>query len=130
MALVPDDLKYTKEHEWVRVADAEGTIGITDYAQNQLGDIVYVELPQIGAKVEQFETFGVIESVKAASDIFAPVSGEVTAVNDAIRDHPEVINQSPYDDGWIIRMKLSDLSEIDVLMSPSDYKAFVESLGE
>lgn len=130
MALVPDDLKYTKEHEWVRLADTEGTIGITDYAQNQLGDIVYVELPQIGAKVEQFETFGVIESVKAASDMFAPVSGEVIAVNDAIRDHPEVINQSPYDDGWIIRMKLSDLSEIDVLMSPSDYKAFVESLGE
>jgi glycine cleavage system H protein len=130
MTEIPEDLKYTKEHEWVRVSGAEGTVGITDYAQAQLGDIVYVELPQVGNSVEQFGTLGVIESVKAASDLFAPVSGTVTGVNEIIRDHPEVINKSPYDEGWIIRMKLSDPSELDVLMSPSDYKAFVQSLGE
>ncbi len=130
MAAIPEDLKYTKEHEWVRVSDSEGAIGITEYAQNQLGDIVYVELPEVGKKIEQFEAFGVIESVKAASDLYMPVSGEVGAVNEAVRDRPELINTSPYDQGWIMKIKISDTSELDVLMSPSDYESLVASLGE
>lgn len=130
MTSAPQDLKYAKDHEWVRISDSEGTIGITDYAQVQLGDIVYVEMPEIGRKFEQFETFGVIESVKAASDLFIPVGGVVSAVNDALRDHPELVNQSPYDQGWIIKVRISDPAELDVLMSPSDYESLVASLGE
>lgn len=130
MTAILPDRKYTKEHEWVRVSDAEGTVGITDYAQAQLGDVVYVETPEIGKKIEQFETFGVIESVKAASDLYMPVSGVVTAANDALRDHPEMVNQSPHDQGWIIKIKITDPKELDVLLSPADYESYVASLGE
>lgn len=124
----PSDLKYTQEHEWARVEGGRATVGITDYAQGQLGDVVYVELPSPGAKVRFMETFGVVESVKAASDLFAPVSGTVVEVNERLEDQPELVNQSPYGDGWMIVVELSDPSELDKLMSADEYAAYVEGL--
>ncbi|MBI5343761.1 MAG: glycine cleavage system protein GcvH [Deltaproteobacteria bacterium] len=122
----PKDLKYTKEHEWVKVEKNIVTVGITDYAQDSLGDVVYVELPQEGSPVTRSEPFGVVESVKAVSDLYAPVSGGVTEVNDAIVDNPEVINEDPYGDAWMIKVELSSPSEIDELMSAEDYQKYIE----
>ena len=123
----PTELKYTKDHEWLKVAGDEVIIGITDYAQGELGDIVYLELPEIGIETIRGEAFGTIEAVKAAADLNAPVAGEVTAVNDMLVQSPELINQSPYDKGWIIRLKLSDPSVVDTLLSAKEYIKHVEA---
>lgn len=123
--MYPDNYRYTKEHEWVHVEAGAGTIGITDHAQKELGDIVYVELPKLGAVVEQGKAFAVVESVKAASDIFAPISGEVVAINDALTNAPETLNADPHGAGWIAKIKLSVPEEIDRLLSPSDYQTYL-----
>jgi glycine cleavage system H protein len=117
----PDDLAYSREHEWVRVDGSRATIGITSFAADELGDIVFVELPEIGAQLAQFGTFGVVESVKAVSDLYAPVGGEVVEVNDALRDAPELLNADPFGEGWIARVELSDSSELDSLMDAAAY---------
>lgn len=127
MSNIPADLKYSKEDEWIRVEGDEAAIGITDYAQDSLSDIVYLELPEVGDSFELGDTFGVVESVKAASDLFMPVSGEVTAVNDNLIDAPEIVNSDPYGEAWMIRVKLSDDSQLDDLMDADAYGEFVES---
>jgi glycine cleavage system H protein len=119
----PDDLRYSREHEWVRADGETATIGITNFAADELGDIVFVELPEVGATISQFGTFGVVESVKAVSDLYAPISGEVTDVNDALRESPELLNSDPYGEGWIARIALSDTSELDALMDAEAYAA-------
>ena len=123
MSDVPDGLFYTKEHEWIRVDGDEVVIGITDHAQNALTDIVYIELPEVGETCEDMGEFAIVESVKSASPIFAPLAGEITAVNEDLEDTPELMNEDPYGQGWIIRMKLEDSSAVAQLMSPADYKA-------
>ena len=123
MSEVPEGMYYTKEHEWIRVEGDEVVIGITDHAQNALTDIVYIELPEVGETCEDMGEFAVVESVKSASPIFAPLAGEITAVIEALEDAPELMNQEPYGEGWIIKMKLDDVSAISSLMSPADYKA-------
>jgi glycine cleavage system H protein len=117
----PDDLRYSREHEWVRVDGATATIGITSFAAGELGDIVFVELPEAGASLSQFGSFGVVESVKAVSDLFAPVSGEVTEVNGDLRDKPELLNSDPYGAGWIAKVTLSDEAELDALLDAGAY---------
>lgn len=124
--MIPDDLKYYKEHEWVRVDGDVATIGISDYAQDALGDIVYLELPDVGTTLSGGETFGEVESVKSVSQLFTPVSGEVVDVNKDLVNTPEVINSHPYDDGWMIKVRLSEDAELAELMSADDYQAFVE----
>ncbi len=119
---IPKDLKYTAEHEWVSVDQGIATVGVTDYAQGELGDVVFVELPEVGATVKQMESFGTIEAVKAVSDLFAPVSGEVVETNLVLADAPDTVNKDPYGTGWMIRIKMSDPSELDSLLSPDDYK--------
>ena len=119
----PDDLRYSKEHEWVRAEDGRATIGITSFAADELGDIVFVELPEVGATLSQFGTFGVVESVKAVSDLFAPVSGEVAEVNEKLRDTPELLNTDPFGEGWIARVTLADAAELDNLMDAAAYAA-------
>jgi glycine cleavage system H protein len=119
----PDDLRYSKEHEWVRVEGTRATIGITSFAADELGDIVFVELPEVGATLSQFATFGVVESVKAVSDLFAPVSGEVLEVNEALRESPELLNSDAFGDGWIATVELSDPSEVDTLLDAQAYEA-------
>jgi glycine cleavage system H protein len=123
--MVPPDLRYTKDHEWVRVEGDEATIGITDYAANQLGDIVFVELPEVGRSVEQFATFGVVESVKAVSDLFAPVSGEVTEANPELASRPELVNAEPYAAGWMLRVRVSDTGQLEELLDPASYDALI-----
>ena len=122
----PKDLKYTKEHEWVKVEGNIATVGITDYAQDSLGDVVYVELPQEGATVTKHEPFGVVESVKAVSDLYAPLSGSVTEVNDAIVDSPEAINEDPYGDAWMIKIELASTGELGDLLTADEYQKFIE----
>jgi glycine cleavage system H protein len=119
--MFPDDLRYSREHEWVRVDGSQATIGITSFAADELGDIVYVETPENGAQLKQFASFGVVESVKAVSDLYAPVSGEVTEVNDALRDNPELLNTSPFAEGWIAKVNLADSSELDALLDAAAY---------
>lgn len=126
----PPELRYSREHEWVAVEEGIATIGITDYAQEQLGDVVYVELPEIGTQVTKDEAFGVVESVKAVSDIYAPVSGIVTEINVPLPDSPEAINEDPYGDAWMIRVKLSDPEELEDLMTAAEYKKFTEEEKE
>lgn len=123
----PKDLKYTKEHEWIRVQGTEGTVGITDHAKDCLGDVVFVELPKIGAHVTQNESFGEVESVKAVSELYAPASGTVIAINDELIDHPEYINRDPYGTGWIMRIKLRDTSELDGLMNDTAYEQMLKT---
>lgn len=125
----PDELKYTEEHEWVLVEDELVTIGITDFAQDSLGDIVFVELPEVGTLLVAGKPFGVVESVKAVSDVYAPVSGEVIEVNEELPDSPETLNTSPYEDGWMIKIKPSDPSQLDDLLDADDYAEFVEEAG-
>ena len=120
----PPDLKYTKEHEWVRMEGDTGTVGITDYAQDQLGDIVFVDLPSAGTTVSQMQKFGEIESVKAVSELFSPVSGEVSEVNTALADQPELVNDSPHGEGWMLRIRLSEPAEIDQLLTAQEYDEF------
>ena len=117
----PGDLRYSKEHEWVRVDGSTATIGITSFAADELGDIVFVELPAVGTSLSQFATFGVVESVKAVSDLYAPISGAVTAVNDALGEHPELMNSDAYGDGWIAQIQLSDDGELGALMDADAY---------
>jgi len=122
----PDDLKYTREHEWLSMQGDVGSIGITHYAQEELGDIVYVEVPKTGTPVIAGEEFGTVESVKAVSEIYAPVSGEVVATNPALAEHPETINQDPYGEGWLIKIKLADLADVKGLMTAAEYRKFIE----
>jgi len=119
---VPSELLYTEEHEWLSIDGDVATVGISDYAQGELGDVVFVELPEVGATVKQFEPFGTIEAVKAVSDLFAPDSGEVVEVNSVLNDAPETVNKSPYEEGWMIRIKMSDPEEAKQLMDADAYK--------
>jgi len=121
----PEDLRYTKEHEWVRVAGDIGTIGITEHAQKELGDIVYVDLPKVGAHIEQGKSLGSVESVKAVSDIYSPVSGEVTEVNEVLAQAPEKLNQDPHGAAWLVKLRLSAPDEAKGLLSAADYQAYV-----
>jgi glycine cleavage system H protein len=123
------ELRFTKEHEWIRRDGDLATVGITDYAQNQLGDIVYVELPEIGRHVDKGAEAAVVESVKAASEVYAPVSGEVVAVNEALAGEPARVNADPLGEGWFLRLRLDDPKELDELMDEESYKSFVEALG-
>jgi glycine cleavage system H protein len=122
---VPADLRYTNDHEWVRVDGDEATVGITEYAASQLGDIVFVELPDVGRSLTQFAAFGVVESVKAVSDLFAPLTGSVTAANDGLAGAPEQVNADPYGDGWMIRLKLGNAAEVDELLDADAYDALI-----
>ena len=122
----PNDIKYTKEHEWVSLDGETATIGITDYAQSQLGDIVFVEFPDINSEINQNETFGVIEAVKTVADLFAPVSGEIIEVNSSLEDSPNFINSDPYGSGWIIKLKINDSNEYNGLMSSDDYEEHIQ----
>lgn len=128
--MYPEEYYYTKDHEWIKVENGEGTVGITDFAQKQLGDVVYVETPQKGAQLDFHQSMGVIESVKAVSDVYSPISGEVVAVNEKLEEAPELVNEDPHGKGWIIRIKLKDKSELNKLMSVSDYEKFVQSQEE
>ena len=123
--MYPENFRYTKEHEWVRVEGGIGTIGITDHAQNELGDIVYVDLPKPGTQVSQGGTLGSVESVKAVSDIYAPVSGEVTEINTALADAPEKLNADPHGEAWLVKIKLSAPAEVEKLMAAADYEAYI-----
>ena len=129
MATNPADLRYTREHEWAKVEGARAKIGITHYAQEQLGDVVFVELPKVGARVRQMQTFGVVESVKAVSDLFAPLSGEVVEVNQALTEHPEQVNRDPYGAGWMIVITLGAAKEAENLMTAADYEAYLKTAG-
>lgn len=128
--IYPDDLKYTKEHEWLAVNGAVGTIGITHYAQSELGDIVYVELPSKGSQVVAGEEFGTVESVKAVSDLFAPLTGKVVKVNSTIADSPEYVNEDPYDEGWMIQVELANPDEVKGLMDAAAYQRFLAESAE
>ncbi len=122
---VPGNLKYTKDHEWLKVEGNEGLIGISDYAQHKLGDIVFIEVETVGEILQKGESFGTIEAVKTVSDIYMPVSGEILAFNDALTAKPEITNQDPYEEGWVVRIKINDPKEIDQLLSPSDYSVLI-----
>ena len=130
MMLFPADLKYSKEHLWVRVEGAEALVGITDHAQKELGDIVFVETPSVGAAISQLKPFGVVESVKSVSDLHAPVSGAVTRVNDALSATPELVNKDPYGAGWMIAVALGGPGELEGLMTAGEYEAYVGELGK
>lgn len=123
---LPSGLRYSREHEWVKVEGAVALIGITDFAQAELGDVVYVELPEVGAELEANATFGVVESVKAVSDLYAPVTGVVAEVNATLEDEPELVNSDPYEDGWMIRVEMKDESELNDLLDADSYRSFVE----
>jgi len=123
---VPEGRRYTKEHEWAMVDGDEVAVGITDFAQHELGDVVYVELPKIGGRVTAFKEFGVVESVKAASDLYSPLSGEVIGTNAELADHPELVNESPYDRGWMMRVRADDPAELDQLMDAEAYRQLIE----
>ena len=124
--MTPEDSRYAKSHEYVHVEGGVGTIGITDYAQKELGDVVFVELPQVGAELEQGDELGSIESVKAVSELFSPVSGEVVEVNEALTEKPELVNTDPYGDGWMVRVKLATPDEVDELMDAEEYEEYIE----
>ena len=125
--MFPADLKYMKSHEWTRREDDIADIGVSDYAQAEIQDVVYVELPEVGTTLEQHKPFGVIESVKAAFDLYAPVSGEVVEINEELEDTPELVNEAPYGNGWMVRIRMSDSSELEELMSASEYQAMIET---
>ncbi len=125
MVEIPDDRRYTEEHEWGKVSDGKIKYGITDYAQDELGDIVYVELPEEGEEVERGDMIGVIESVKTVSDLYAPVSGTISAVNRDLETSPETLNEDPYEEGWIVEIEISDESEVNMMMNPEEYEAEV-----
>jgi glycine cleavage system H protein len=124
---IPENLKYTKDHEWVKIDGDEALIGVTDYAQQELGDVVFVEIETEGETLEKEEVFGTIEAVKTVSDIFMPVSGEVTEVNPKLEDSPDIVNKDPYGDGWLIKVKISDKSEADDLLDADKYKELIEA---
>ncbi|HEX8844483.1 MAG TPA: glycine cleavage system protein GcvH [Pyrinomonadaceae bacterium] len=130
MANVPEDLHYSKDHEWIRVEGDVGAIGITDYAQNSLGDVVYVELPKVGESFEAHESFGSVESVKAVSEIFTPVGGEIVEVNESLQDEPEKVNTDPYGDAWMIRIRMKNPGEVDSLLNAAEYEDFTKTEEE
>ena len=130
MANIPDDLHYSKDHEWVRVEGNTAVVGITDYAQDSLGDVVYVELPKPGDEFSANEPFGSVESVKAVSEVFSPVSGEITGINEALADAPEKVNQDPYGEGWMIRVEMSKPGEVDSLLTAAEYEDFTKAEKE
>ena len=130
MANIPDDLHYSKDHEWIRVEGDIGTVGITDHAQNQLGDIVYVELPRVGDSLEAGGVFGQVESVKAANDLYSPVSGEVTELNETLNDDPEQVNKDPYGAAWMLRLRLKTAGEVDKLMNAAEYEDYTKKITE
>lgn len=123
--MYPSDLRYTKEHEWVKLQGGVATVGITDYAQHELGDVVYVEFPKVGAKLKAEQSLGTVESVKAVSDIYCPLAGEVTEVNTSLSDTPETINKDPHGQGWLIKMKVDDPAAVSKLMDAAAYQAFI-----
>ena len=126
----PDDRKYSKEHEWIKMEDAiQALAGITGYAQDQLGDIVYVDLPKLGATIKFMEKMGEVESVKAVSDLYSPITGEITEVNDRLLDHPELVNEDPLGEGWMVRVTISDATELDQLMTAEEYESFINGLS-
>ena len=129
MSEAPNDRRYTREHEWVKVDGEIATIGITDFAQSELGDVTYVEMPQVGRQIGQGESFGVVESVKAVSDVYAPVSGEIVEVNGALEAQPEQVNSSPYEDAWLIKLRVQNPSEIDALLDAAAYQQHVQTAG-
>jgi glycine cleavage system H protein len=124
--MLPEDRKYSKEHEWVKVAAGRGTVGITDYAQKQLGDVVYVELPAVGKRLSAMEVFGTIESVKAVSELYCPVSGEVVDVNGAVVDKPELVNSDPYGKAWLLVVAIANEGELSSLMTAAEYQAYLD----
>jgi len=130
MVDIPNDLKYTEKHEWVRVVDDWVEIGVTDYAQDALGEIVFVELPEEGDEITIGDSFGGIESTKSVSDLYSPISGEIIEINEALLDSPEIINEDPYGGGWIVRVKLNDANELDRLMNSDSYSDFIENQEE
>ena len=127
MANIPEDLRYSKDHEWIRVDGDVATIGITDYAQHSLGDVVYIDMPRVGDKFGTHEAFGSVESVKAVSEIFTPVGGEVSEVNDGVNDTPEAVNNDPYNAGWMVKVKMDNAGEADALMSAAEYEEYLEA---
>ena len=129
MASYPAELRYTREHEWAKVEGNRARVGITQYAQDQLGDVVFVELPKVGARVRQMQTFGVVESVKAVSDLFAPLTGEVVEVNQGLTERPEQVNRDPYGAGWLIVIAMADPKELETLMSGADYETYLQTAG-
>ncbi len=130
MANIPDDLHYSKDHEWVRVEGGVAIVGITDYAQDSLGDVVYVELPKGGDEFAANEPFGSVESVKAVSEVFSPVSGEIVAINETLADTPEKVNEDPYGEGWMIRVQMSSPGEVDSLLTAAEYEDFTKAETE
>lgn len=130
MANIPDDLHYSKDHEWVRVDGNVAIVGITDYAQDSLGDVVYVELPKVGDDFAANESFGSVESVKAVSEVFSPVSGEIVGINEALADTPEKVNQDPYGEGWMIRVQMSNPGEVDSMLTAAEYEDFTKAEKE
>lgn len=122
----PDDVRYTRDHEWAREAAGVVTVGITNYATEQLGDVVFVELPEVGRAIEAGKAFGVVEAVKTVSDLYAPVTGEVVEVNSALGDNPAIVNQDPYGEGWMVKIRLRDATQFQALLSSSDYERHVE----
>jgi glycine cleavage system H protein len=121
----PENVKYTADHEWIRVEGQFGWIGITDYAQSELGDVVYIEIPAVGTKLEKGASFGTIEAVKAVSDLFAPVTGELVEMNTEMKDHPEVVNKDPYGEGWMVKIKIADPAQLNTLLDVQAYKSLV-----
>lgn len=130
MANIPENLHYTKDHEWIRLEGDTGTIGITDHAQHSLGDVVYVELPKVGDSFDAHEAFGSVESVKAVSELFMPVAGEVVEVNNRLQDEPESVNTNPYADAWMIKIRLRDVHEVDSLLNAAEYEDYTKSIEE
>ncbi|HEX6185165.1 MAG TPA: glycine cleavage system protein GcvH [Pyrinomonadaceae bacterium] len=130
MANVPEGLYYSKDHEWLKVEGETGTVGITDHAQHSLGDVVYVELPKAGESFAAHDTFGSVESVKAVSELFLPVAGEVTEVNETLNDEPEKVNNDPYGAGWMLKVKLANRGEVDSLLSAAEYEDYIKSESE
>lgn len=122
---IPENLKYTKEHEWIKAEGNIGTVGLTDYAQRELGDIIYVDVTSVGNDVTMGDTFGTVEAVKTVSDMYAPVSGKITEFNSAVNDNPASVNQDPYGEGWLIKMEISDTSELDSLLSADEYRKLI-----
>lgn len=130
MANIPDDLHYSKDHEWVRVEGGVAVIGITDYAQDSLGDVVYVELPKVGDEFAANESFGSVESVKAVSEVFSPISGEIVGINETLADAPEKVNTDPYGEGWMIRVQMSNAGEVDSMLTAAEYEDFTKAEKE
>lgn len=124
---VPENLRYTEKHEWIRIEGSEAYIGITDYAQGELGDVVFVEIETLGEKLSQGEAFGTIEAVKTVSDLFMPASGEVLEINPRLNNEPEIVNKDPYGEGWMIKARVSNVADLDSLLSPADYKAMISA---